>query len=317
MQPYLYSMLLFLIAIPFIIGLTSQTLVEDLMEFLHPSKKLRQKSIDVQKNRQESKLYTKLVSLRSAMEASHKGNYFPLLFTIAAILCALSLALSAALDNVFLLPTFLFLSIKLPFSYVNRAIEEHERNMNNEMETALSVVTNSYIRTNNIIMAVTENLDYIKPPLRILFEQFLSDYELLGMNIKQALFKLRNKTGNLVFNEWCTTLIQCQDDSTLKDNLQPIVGKLTDMRIVNEQMKSMLISVKIEYWTMASFTLCAVPLLKFMNPEWYEIMLSTTPGKFVIGMCLFVVAITHQYMKKWTKPLQYGFDKKGNRKEKK
>ena len=43
---------------------------------------------------------------------------------------------------------------------------------------------------------------------------------------------------NEIFWEWCDTLIQCQDDRTLKDTLLPIVAKLTDVRIVNSELKT-------------------------------------------------------------------------------
>jgi hypothetical protein len=46
-------------------------------------------------------------------------------------------------------------------------------------------------------------------------------------------------------------LIACQDDRTLKDTLMPIVAKLTDVRIVNNEIKGMLTAARTEYWMMA------------------------------------------------------------------
>jgi hypothetical protein len=108
-----------------------------------------------------------------------------------------------------------------------------------------------------------------------------------------------------IFAEWCDTLIQCQDDRTLKDTLLPIVAKLTDVRIVNSELKTMLSSVRNEYWMMVALVAGNIPLLYFLNRDWFETLMFTTPGKIVLGICGAVILITALFMMKFTKPIEY------------
>ena len=116
---------------------------------------------------------------------------------------------------------------------------------------------------------------------------------------------LREKIDNEIFQEWCDTLIQCQDDRTLKDTLQQIVEKLTDVRIVNSELKTMLASARNEYWMMAAMVAGNIPLLYFLNRGWFNTLMFSTPGKIVLGICGAVILITSLFMMKFTKPVEY------------
>ena len=150
-----------------------------------------------------------------------------------------------------------------------------------------------------------ENIKYIKPPLRDVFKSFEGEATAISSNIKRALYKLKDKVDNEIFWEWCDTLIQCQDDRTLKDTLLPIVGKLTDVRIVNSELKTMLSSARNEYWFMVALVVGNIPLLYLLNKDWFHTLLFTTPGKLVCGICGMVILITALFMMKFTKPVEY------------
>lgn len=174
-----------------------------------------------------------------------------------------------------------------------------------ELETALSIITTSYVRSDDIVAAVRENIKYIKPPLRDVFKSFEGEATAISSNIKRALYKLKSMVDNEIFWEWCDTLIQCQDDRTLKDTLLPIVGKLTDVRIVNSELKTMLSSARNEYWFMVALVVGNIPLLYLLNKDWFHTLLFTTPGKLVCGVCGMVILITALFMMKYTKPIEY------------
>ncbi|MDD3833455.1 MAG: hypothetical protein PHR18_06095, partial [Oscillospiraceae bacterium] len=108
-----------------------------------------------------------------------------------------------------------------------------------------------------------------------------------------------------IFHEWCDTLIQCQDDRVLKDTLQPVVAKLTDVRIVNNELRTMLSSVRNEYWMMVALVVGNIPLLYLLNREWFNTLMFQTSGKIVLGICGAVILITALFMQKFTKPIAY------------
>ena len=96
-----------------------------------------------------------------------------------------------------------------------------------------------------------------------------------------------------------------QDDRTLKDTLLPIVAKLTDVRIVNNELKTLLGEVKKEYWMMVCLVVCNIPLLYVLNKDWYDALMFTLPGKIVLAICGVVILITAVLMMKYTRPVEY------------
>ena len=83
------------------------------------------------------------------------------------------------------------------------------------------------------------------------------------------------------------------------------MAKLSDVRLVNSELKTMLSSVRNEYWVMVALVVGNVPLLYFLNKDWYHTLLFTLGGKFVCGLCGIVILITALFMLKFTKPVEY------------
>jgi Flp pilus assembly protein TadB len=209
------------------------------------------------------------------------------------------------IDNVFLIPAFSVAFAMIPFIYVRNIIAIYERQTKEELETALSIITTSYSRDGNIISAVQENLLYIKPPLKESFTAFVGDALAISSSVKQALYKLKGKVDDEIFREWVDTLIQCQDNQEMKDTLQPIVSKLTDVRIVNNELNTMMSAVRTEYYTMVGLVVGNIPLLYVLNKDWFHTLIFETPGKVVLGVCGIVIVVTYFFMLKFTKPVEY------------
>ena len=122
---------------------------------------------------------------------------------------------------------------------------------------------------------------------------------------KRALYNLKEKLDDEIFREWCDTLIACQDDRTLKDTLLPVVSKLTDVRIVNNELKGMLAAARNEYWVMVALVVGNIPLLYVLNKEWFHTLIYETSGKVVLGICGVVILVTALFMLNFTKPIEY------------
>lgn len=110
---------------------------------------------------------------------------------------------------------------------------------------------------------------------------------------------------NSIYEEWCDTLIACQNDRTLKDTLMPVVSKLTDVRLVNNSLKTMLAETRREYWMMVLMVVGNVPLLYCLNRDWYDALMNTVFGKIVLAISGVVIIITAIRMNKITKPIEY------------
>lgn len=299
------SSVLIIISIVCLFGLTPEQVTDDLMRLITPNDTMRDRSRNLRGNKKKHRLYRTLVKMKTALAVTGKSKQFTFVCCASLILFAAGIILSVLIDNIFLMPVLSVAFALIPFFYTTSTLSYYEKNTKEELETALSIITTSYVRSDDIVAAVRENIKYIKPPLRDVFKSFEGEATAISSNIKRALYKLKSMVDNEIFWEWCDTLIQCQDDRTLKDTLLPIVAKLTDVRIVNSELKTMLSSARNEYWFMVALVVGNIPLLYLLNKDWFHTLLFTTPGKLVCGICGMVILITALFMMKFTKPVEY------------
>lgn len=73
------------------------------------------------------------------------------------------------IDNPFLVPVFAIAFAMIPFIYAKRTVAYYDNHVKEELETALSIITTSYVRTDDIVSAVKENIQYLKPPVKDIF----------------------------------------------------------------------------------------------------------------------------------------------------
>lgn len=304
----IYSILasiLIITALVLFFDLTPERVTDDILSIITPKDSIRERAKNLRGNKKRHKLYNALMKFKTALEATGKSKQFTFVCFASIFLFGAGIIFSILINNLYLAPVLAFAFGMIPFIYSSVTISTYEKHLQQEMETTLSVITNSYLRSDNIISAVEENLTYIKPPLKSVFQSFIGDAKAVSSNIKSALNNLKDKIEDDIFKEWVDVLIQCQDDRTINDTLLSVVAKLTDVRVVNNELKTMLQNARNEYWTMVLLVVGNIPLLYFLNKDWYHTLMFTTPGKIVLGVCGAVILITALFMLKFTKPIAY------------
>ena len=302
---YLICFILLVAGTFLILELTPETVTDDIMHMVVPEQTLRDKVLIAQKKKKSRKIAKALLHMREALTATGKSNQFTVTCAASLMLMIAGCIAAVMINNFFMIPVFALAFASLPFLFARNTIAAYDKHIRKEMETALSVVTTSYIRTDDIVTSVKENLTNLKPPIRDIFAGFVGDAMMVSSDTKAALRNLRDRIDNDIFAEWCDTLIACQDDRTLNDTLLPIVSKLTDVRIVNNELKTMLDAVRNEYLTMVLLVVGNIPLIYALNKDWFSSLMFTTPGKIVLAVCGMTILITAMFMLKFTKPIEY------------
>ncbi len=299
------SSLLLVIGIGILFGLTPERVTTDLLSVITPHDTLREQSRSLRENKKRHSIYEKLMKIKTALTVTGKAKQFSLICFLSVVLFIVGALLAVAINNLFLLPTISIALALVPFIYTTNILSLYERTTKEELETTLSIISTSYIRNDDIVYAVQENIEYIKPPIKEVFKSFETEATLVSSDIKKALHHLKRKIDDEIFREWCDALIQCQDDRTLKDTLLPIVSKLTDVRVINNELKTMLQSAKNEYWMMVLLLISNIPILYMLNKDWFNTLVYETSGKAVLGICGVVILVTALFMIKFTKPVEY------------
>ena len=302
---YLICFLLITAGTIILLRLNPEKITDDLMRFVSPKQTLREKVLTAKGKKRSRKLTVELNRIRDALEQTGKGGQFSIACAASVVLMILGCILAIMIDNAFLIPVFAIAFAMIPFAYAKRAVSYYDNHIKEELETSLSIITTSYVRTDDIVTAVRENVQYLKPPVKEIFAGFVAENMMISADIKQSIRHLKEKVSNSIFDEWCDTLIACQDDRTLKDTLMPIVSKLTDVRIVNNEIKGMLVAARTEYFMMAAMVVGNIPLLYFLNKDWYAALMYTTLGKIVLAVCGLAIIVTAMLMFRFTKQVEY------------
>lgn len=302
---YLICFLLLAVGAVLLLKLTPERITGDLMRFVSPKQTLRDKVLTRKGKKKSRKITVELRRIKDALEQTGKGNQFAVACAASLLLMIVGCVIAIMIDNPFLVPVFAIAFAMIPFIYAKRTVAYYDNHVKEELETALSIITTSYVRTDDIVSAVKENIQYLKPPVKDIFAGFVAENMMISSDVKQSIRHLKEKVNNSIFAEWCETLIACQEDRTLKDTLMPIVTKLTDVRIVNNEIKGMLSSARVEYYMMAGMVVGNIPLLYFLNKDWFNALMFTTLGKLVLAICGLVIIVTAVLMLRFTKQIEY------------
>lgn len=290
-----------------LLNLSPFIFLEGLAGFLTPKNNTIRSRIKESRNKKEPKgLKLLFIEVREILCLTGKSGMFGMLCVLSMILFVLGVIIALTMKNYMLVPVMAAGFALLPFYYVKFTAGKHKKQINAELETALSVVTTSYLRNKNtIIRAIEENLPYLNPPVSEVFRNFLLQTKLINSNTKEALAELKNGIDSAVFHEWLDAVIACQDDYNLKSTLPPIVAKLSDIRVVTAELDLLLFEPVKEYITMVILLLGSVPLMYFLNQSWYETLMYTTFGKLLLTICFTVIFVSVAAIVKHTRPIEY------------
>ncbi len=291
--------------IVFAFGITPDSLTNDLAPIFNKKKTLRDKALTARGKKKTRKAVVEIQRIKTALEDTGKGKQFSVALAISVVLMIVGCMVAVIIDNLFLIPVLAVTFAMIPFAYLKKTISLYEKHVKEDLETALSIITTSYVRNDNIINAVSENIRYLKPPIKGIFESFLAETSSITPDIKVAILHLKEKISDSIFEEWCDVLLSCQNDRTLKDTLMPVVSKLSDVRLVNNSLKTMLDNARREYYTMVVMVVANIPILYLINKDWYNALMNTTLGKVVLAICALVIFITAMRLNKITKPVEY------------
>ena len=230
---------------------------------------------------------------------------FPAICAMSLLLFLVGASFAFLLGNLFLVPVLAAGMMFIPFWYIKLTAAYFKKAISAELETALSIITTSYLRNEDIQTAVEENLEYLNPPVKNAFAEFLTRIKLVDPDVDAALRDLSTKIDNAGFREWVAALLTCRYDRGMKTTLTPIVAKLSDMRIVNGDLENMVFEPRKEFIVMQILVLGNIPLLYFLNQEWYDILMHTPMGQIILAFFAAVLFVSTAAVIKLTQPIEY------------
>ncbi|MEG1630950.1 MAG: hypothetical protein RR423_01690 [Hydrogenoanaerobacterium sp.] len=272
---------------------------------LSNSKSLKAEIKESTNQKKVSFLKREITEVQEILRVTGRSKRFPFICLLSLALFSVGAAIAISFGNFFAVPVLAVGFMLLPFWYVRLTQSHFKKDIFAELETALSIITTAYLRNEDIVTAVEENMVYLNPPVLLVFKAFTYRIKMINPDIVSALLSMRGQIDNGVFHEWCDAMISCQYDRSLKSTLTPIVTKLSDMRVVNGELENLVFGPRKEFISMQVLMLCNIPLLYFLNKDWYNTLMHSVPGQIVLAVCFVIMFVSMAFVVKLTQPIEY------------
>ena len=272
---------------------------------LNKPRSIKEEINEITKRKKVSYFRREVIEVQSILKLTGREGWFPMICAVSLFLFAIGSGIAIVLGNFFSVPVLGIGFMLLPFWYVRLTQTHFKRDIAAELETALSIITTAYLRNEDIVTAVEENIDYLNPPVLSVFKGFVYRIKMMNPDIAAGLEEMKVQLENAVFREWCDALIACQIDRNLKTTLTPIVSKLSDMRVVNGELENMVFEPRKEFISMQLLVVGNIPLLYFLNKDWYNALMHTPLGQIILAICFAAIFISAAFVIKLTQPIEY------------
>lgn len=264
------------------------------------------KQIDEATNRKKKRFIIRQIEeIMEIMRLTDREDKIPVIFIACGVCAVIGTVIASMFNNIFMIPVLGIGMTFLPVWYIKLTASHFKKDISEELETALSIISTAYIRNEDIVTAVEENISYLNPPIKNVFADFLVQLKLIDSDIIKAIENLKTKVENDVFQEWCDALIQCQYDRSLKSTLTPIVTKLSDIRVVNSELELLVAEPRKEFIIMAMLIIANIPLMYFLNKDWYAVLMHSVIGQIVLAIDFAAIFICGAFVVKLTKPIEF------------
>lgn len=273
--------------------------------FINKPQSIKTQIAEVTNRKKKRFVLRQIEEVSEIMRLTGREDKIPVLFIACGAFAIAGTIIASLLNNVFMIPILGLGMMVMPIWYVKLTASHFRKDVSEELETALSIISTAYIRNEDIVTAVEENISYLNPPIQNIFTDFLVQLKLIDSDVIKAIENLKTKVENDVFKEWCDALIQCQYDRNLKSTLTPIVTKLSDIRVVNMELELTLAEPRKEFIIMAILVIANIPLMYFLNKDWYAVLMYSAIGKLILAIDIAAVFICGAFVVKLTRPIEF------------
>ena len=113
---YLIGFLLLCAATVILLGLTPESITDDLMRFVSPKQTLRDKVLIAKGKKKSRRLTNEILHIKDALDATGKGKQFTIACAASILLLIVGCIVAVVIDNYFMIPVLAVAFACLPFT---------------------------------------------------------------------------------------------------------------------------------------------------------------------------------------------------------
>lgn len=246
-----------------------------------------------------------MADAKKALKLKHAEALWPSVFVAACFMALVGGIIGFISKNYFLIPPLAVIGFEIPFVILKIVGIQTELYLIAELETSLSQITTSYLRNDDFIKAVEENIAYFNSPVKEAFAEFLNRVKNVDADVIKALNELYNYFDVTPFQEWVNTVKSCQRNRKLKNSLPLIVDRLSQTREINNKFRGEVFYPIKEFVVVAAISLVAVPVFAVVKPKMYQDIAVGFIPFFFNGIQYAAIAFSLPSVVNITKPLEF------------
>ena len=176
-------------------------------DFINRPQSIRTQINEATNRKKKRFVIRQIEEISEIMRLTDREDKIPVVFIASCVFAIIGTIIASVIDNVFMIPVLGIGRMVLPIWYIKLTASHYKKDISEELETALSIISTAYIRNEDIVTAVEENISYLNPPIKNVFADFLIQLKLIDSDVIKAIENLKTKVDNDVFGEWCDALI--------------------------------------------------------------------------------------------------------------
>jgi hypothetical protein len=183
-------------------------------------------------------------------------------------------------------------STALPFLIFYLSAARAKRAEFGKLESAMSIITNAYASSYNILAAVehytTEQHKGIPAALRVNtpFDTFISNATVVGYSVEKSLMILDAQIGNPYFTNWVKMLRMCASDRNMLFALYPVIQSMSDFKNMQAEADVRAETAWRNYLMVVAIAVGLTPMFRILNIEWYNLLTKTFFGNVILILLL-------------------------------
>jgi len=197
--------------------------------------------------------------------------------------------------------------LPLPYLFFYLRAAKVRRSEIDNLEQSMSIITNAFASSYDIVASVesfnNERHRGIPPQLRVQtpFDAFVTNSTLTLNSVDKSLVILDSMVGNHYFSEWVKTLRMCGKDRGMVFALFPIIQAMSDAKIAQIETDTKIERAWREYIMTVVVMFSIIPMFRFVNADWYAILVGTPIGQLLLILMLVSTLVSAVFVAKIAK----------------
>ncbi len=244
-----------------------------------------------------------LRKIELTLDSAKIGISSDVFLQLSLLTAVLGLSIGLFLSNILLAMVMTTGFFFMPLLFLHFLHYRYMKTLNDSINLGLSLLTNTYLQIEDLIISVKENVFRVEEPLKQVLLEFITDVEIINPDVKTAITNMKAKVENKFFGRWCDILIQCHDDRDFKNVLPAIVTEMSDVRKQQAELDKTLYPVYKDFFSVSLITIASLPVIQVLNISWYHILMNTLAGRVIVALVFLIIFAATGYVIIFNKPV--------------